>query len=180
MFRHKAWCLAWEMPPSAALPAPGPGILFPASALARKGAYEMRRLATELSLKLVIAGRATEAPGFWQGVETEFADPDPLTGIGLVVYPAYVEHQPRLLLRALAAGIPADVVEDVSILSRKDGENYFEFIMRIVMSGRNRVVRVKVADLDDNMADFNAAKARPVDYQRMDKYRLARRVLLRG
>jgi glycosyltransferase involved in cell wall biosynthesis len=84
----------------------GTRILFPASALARKGAYEMRQLAQELRLPLVVAGRATECAGFWQEVATTPASPDALAGVGLVVYPAYVEHQPRLLLRALAAGIP--------------------------------------------------------------------------
>jgi glycosyltransferase involved in cell wall biosynthesis len=53
-----------------------------------------------------VAGRATEHAGFWQHVATMPAGPDPLAGVGLVVYPAYVEQQPRLLLRALAAGIP--------------------------------------------------------------------------
>ncbi|MGI4870286.1 MAG: VanW family protein [Janthinobacterium lividum] len=105
LFGNKSIRLDWELPPAAPA-APGSGILFPASAVARKGAYEMRRLATELGLKLSVAGRATEAPGFWQNVETTLVGSDPLAGIGLVVYPAYVEHQPRLLLRALAAGIP--------------------------------------------------------------------------
>jgi hypothetical protein len=108
LFTHKAVLLEWAAPATAPPSAPSPGtrILFPASALARKGAYEMRRLAQELHLPLVVAGRATEHTGFWQDVVTTLAGPDPLAGVGLVVYPAYVEHQPRLLLRALAAGIP--------------------------------------------------------------------------
>lgn len=105
LFNNKALLLDWVRPkisPSTA----GTRILFPASALARKGAYEMRQLAQELRLPLVVAGRATECAGFWQEVATTPAGPDVLAGVGLVVYPAYVEHQPRLLLRALAAGIP--------------------------------------------------------------------------
>jgi glycosyltransferase involved in cell wall biosynthesis len=31
---------------------------------------------------------------------------NPFENVHLVVYPAYVEHQPRLLLKAIAAGIP--------------------------------------------------------------------------
>jgi hypothetical protein len=106
LFTHKAVLLEWAVPAAAPRPAPGRRILFPASALARKGAYEMRRLAQELHLPLVVAGRATEHAGFWQNVATTPAGPDPLAGVGLVVYPAYVEQQPRLLLRALAAGLP--------------------------------------------------------------------------
>ena len=106
LFRHKAERLEWLLPGAPASLPPGQKVLFPASALARKGAYEMRRLAQELHLPLVVAGRATEHAGFWQQVVTTPAGPDPLAGVGLVIYPAYVEHQPRLLLRALAAGIP--------------------------------------------------------------------------
>ena len=106
LFRHKAVRLDWALPESPKNRLSGPKILFLASALARKGAYEMRRLAHELNLPLMIAGRATEHADFWQGLPTEAAGPDPLAGVGLVAYPAYVEHQPRLLLRALAAGIP--------------------------------------------------------------------------
>jgi len=106
LFSNKALLLEWAAPAPAPRPVPGTRILFPASALARKGAHEMRRLAQELHLPLVVAGRATEHAGFWQDVTTTPAGPDPLAGVGLVVYPAYVEHQPRLLLRALAAGIP--------------------------------------------------------------------------
>ncbi|RZK61486.1 MAG: vanw family protein, partial [Hymenobacter sp.] len=106
LFNNKALLLDWVRPKVSPRAASGSRILFPASALARKGAYEMRQLAQELRLPLVVAGRATECTGFWQEVTTTPAGPDALAGIGLVVYPAYVEHQPRLLLRALAAGIP--------------------------------------------------------------------------
>ncbi|GAB3636073.1 hypothetical protein GCM10027422_16630 [Hymenobacter arcticus] len=106
LFNNKVILLEWVRPKSVPGAVLGTRILFPASAVARKGAYEMRRLAQELRLPLVVAGRATEGAGFWQDVATTPACPDALAGVGLVVYPAYVEHQPRLLLRALAAGIP--------------------------------------------------------------------------
>jgi len=106
LFSNKALLLEWTAPPAPPHSALGRRILFPASALARKGAYEMRRLAQELHLPLVVAGHATEHASFWQEVPTTPAGPNPLAGVGLVVYPAYVEHEPRLLLRALAAGIP--------------------------------------------------------------------------
>jgi hypothetical protein len=88
LFTHKAVLLEWAVPAAVPRPAPGRRILFPASALARKGAYEMRRLAQELHLPLVVAGRAVEHAGFWQEVATTPAGPDPLAGVGLVVYPA--------------------------------------------------------------------------------------------
>ena len=109
LFAHKTVLLDWHLPPAPAPAAAGADshkILFPASAVGRKGAYEVKRLAEELGLRVVVVvGRATEQPGFWGGVPTEQAAA-PLAGCALVVYPAYVEHQPRLLLRALAAGVP--------------------------------------------------------------------------
>ena len=87
-------------------PVAGKGILFPAPTLGRKGAYEIRQAAETLGLELTITGRDLEGPGFWTGVPTRRADKDLLDGIGLVVLPAYVEDKPRLLLRAVACGIP--------------------------------------------------------------------------
>ncbi len=109
LFAHKTVLLDWHLPPAPALAAAGTDghkILFPASAVGRKGAYEVKRLAEELGLRVVLLGRATECPGFWDRVATEPAGAASLAGCALVVYPAYVEHQPRLLLRALAAGVP--------------------------------------------------------------------------
>jgi hypothetical protein len=105
LFSHKAIQLDWELPAPPAWQ-PGAKILFPASALARKGAYEVRELARELQLALTVAGQATETADFWAEVAATPARGNPWAGVGLVLYPAYVEHQPRLLLKALAAGIP--------------------------------------------------------------------------
>ncbi len=105
-FNQKSIELSWALPSVITKQATGGKILFPASALGRKGAYELRRLAQELNLHIVITGKATEGKNFWKGVTTEFAGSNPFDNVCLVVYPAYVEHQPRLLLKALAAGIP--------------------------------------------------------------------------
>ncbi len=47
-----------------------------------------------------------EGDCFWDGVAVMPTSGDPLHGVGLVVLPAYVEHCPRLLLKAVASGIP--------------------------------------------------------------------------
>jgi len=107
IFKNKAVILDWALPQKKAIPITrNKKILFPASALGRKGAYEIRRLAIELNLSIILSGRATEAEGFWKGVQVEFAGDNIFENIGLVVYPTYVEHQPRLLLKALGLGIP--------------------------------------------------------------------------
>jgi hypothetical protein len=53
----------------------------------------------------VIGGRVSEEEDFWKGVHIEYAGADPFKDIGLVIYPAWVEHQPRMILKALASGI---------------------------------------------------------------------------
>jgi glycosyltransferase involved in cell wall biosynthesis len=93
-------------------------ILFAASTLGRKGAYELREVAKAHKLPLKLLGaelegdssvpRVRSAPevGFWDGIAVTHTSGDPLDGVGLVILPAYVEHCPRLLLRAVASGIP--------------------------------------------------------------------------
>jgi hypothetical protein len=80
-------------------------ILFPASALARKGAYELREAAKSLGLSISVMGTATEYEGFWGAVPVKQFDGD-WNKIGFVVFPAFIEHQPRVLLKAVSRGIP--------------------------------------------------------------------------
>lgn len=84
----------------------GTKILFPGSGLARKGAYEIRQLASDLDLSIKILDGAVEDPSFWNGVNVEKASTNLFHDVALVIYPAYVDHQPRMLLQALASGIP--------------------------------------------------------------------------
>jgi hypothetical protein len=85
----------------------GGAVLFPASALGRKGAYELREACRELHLPVAVLGRAREDAAFWQGVQTREVNPrDPWREIACVALPAFVEHRPRLLLQARARGLP--------------------------------------------------------------------------
>jgi hypothetical protein len=120
IFNHKTILLDWEQPMQGRAGTLGGRVLFPASALARKGAYEMREVASNLDLELVVLGRDIEADGFWTGVRVWRTAGNPLTDVGMVVLPAYVEHQPRLLLRALSLGIPV-VTTEASGLGVRDG-----------------------------------------------------------
>ena len=105
IFKNKAVKLDWQIPAIPNGQPNGTKVLFPASAVGRKGAYEIKRLAKELQLELVISGRTIETAHFWQDLKIEKFNGD-WRQIGLVVYPTYVEHQPRLLLKAVAQGIP--------------------------------------------------------------------------
>ncbi|MFE0753836.1 VanW family protein [Inquilinus sp. NPDC058860] len=110
-FADRAVHLDWVLPDVAAAPRPAIGgrtILFPASPLARKGAYALREAVEGLDIDLAVTGRAREDDKpFWRNVAARVLPagpwPDP---IAAVVLPAIVEHQPRALLRAMALGIP--------------------------------------------------------------------------
>lgn len=105
IFKNKVEKLSWHLPTATSKSAKGNKVLFPAPALGRKGAYEIKKLAKELNLNLTIAGRAIETDSFWGDLKVEKFNGD-FDQIGLVVYPTYIEHQPRQLLKALAKGIP--------------------------------------------------------------------------
>lgn len=76
---------------------------FPASPLGKKGIYELKAALEEIDAEVLILGKATE------GVDLPNSRSAGLTEImhcDVVVLPAYIEHSPRPLLRALAMGIP--------------------------------------------------------------------------
>lgn len=104
IFKNKAVKLNWHIPPSTSGEIKGNKVLFPASAVGRKGAYEMKRLAKELNLNLTISGRTLESENFWGDVKTEKFKGD-FDQIGLIVYPTYIEHQPRQILKLLSKGV---------------------------------------------------------------------------
>ncbi len=73
----------------------------------------------------------------------------------------------------LKEGFSVMTVEIVEALSKRKGETYFDFIMRIHDGGPFRVgmVAVKLADLSHNMSD------NPKEGSQLDKYRLAEYIL---
>lgn len=107
IFTNKSVKIEWKMPTHGVeRKQSGTKILFPGSGLARKGAYEIRQLASDLDLSIKILDGAVEDPSFWNGVNVEKASTNLFHDVALVIYPAYVDHQPRMLLQALASGIP--------------------------------------------------------------------------
>lgn len=86
-----------------------PVVVFPASALARKGAHEMAEAVRRLGWRLMVLGSPTGDPGLWRGldvVHASYRDPDWLVQADVVALPAHVEHAPRGLLAAIAHGVP--------------------------------------------------------------------------
>lgn len=81
-------------------------VVFPASTVGRKGCYELRNALRGLNIKLLTMGPMIEAGGFWDGFDVSPAGDDWLEAADLVVLAAFVEHRPRRLIRAAAAGVP--------------------------------------------------------------------------
>lgn len=104
IFKNKVEKLSWQIPTTTNGQTQGNKILFPASAVGRKGAYEIKRLAQELNFDLTITGRTIESNNFWGNLKVEKFNGN-FEEIGLVVYPTYVEHQPRQILKAISKGI---------------------------------------------------------------------------
>jgi hypothetical protein len=103
----KAEKLAWHLPtPAPARISHGTRIAFPASTLGRKGAYEMRAVAKEIDLPVLLGGPVLEGGEFWDGVRAAPANGALLRDAAAVVLPAWLEDQPRRLLQAVAAGVP--------------------------------------------------------------------------
>lgn len=108
----RATLVPWAVP-KLATPRPpgGRALLFPASAVGRKGIYALRAALQGLDAELLIAGRAREdgssLSGFWGDIPVRTLEgaswPERLAA---VVLPAIIEHQPRALLRAQALGLP--------------------------------------------------------------------------
>lgn len=69
----------------------------------------------------------------------------------------------------LDRGISPIVVDMVKVLSKKVGENYLDFILRI--KADKWASRIKVADINDNMVSLDKGSLK-------DKYRLAKHILL--
>ncbi|WP_369978960.1 VanW family protein [Xanthomonas bundabergensis] len=105
--------LEWRQPP---LPDPAPSsgnrgapqVLLAASALARKGAFELREALQGLPVRLLLPPGAQETPQFWSGFDVRrvASMAEGVQAAAVVVLPAWIEQQPRGALMALALGKP--------------------------------------------------------------------------
>jgi VanW like protein/Glycosyl transferases group 1 len=102
------WALPAVRAADAARDAP-PLIVFAASALARKGARELAAALQGWPCRLRVLGSPSDDSQLWRGIASVAHmrwRGDGLSGARVVVLPAHIEHAPRALLRALAAGVP--------------------------------------------------------------------------
>jgi hypothetical protein len=112
LYPHKTVLLEWCIPEKQIERTPGPdfvaNVVFPTSTVGRKGAYELRAALRNLSAQITVNGPFLEGSNFWDGFEVQrmSAGVDWLHNATVVVLPAFVEHQPRRLLEAVARGVP--------------------------------------------------------------------------
>lgn len=104
LFPLKTMLLNWKLP-QVKNDRRGTHIVFPGPALARKGAFEVRDVVQNLDRPLVLVNETVESAHFWDGVKLITAPDNWLCHAAVVVQPAFIENNPRPLLRALAAGI---------------------------------------------------------------------------
>jgi hypothetical protein len=116
IYPQKTQHLDWDLPSITPPHQAGHRILFPASTLGRSGCYEMRSAAQALGLELTLAGSILESKDFWGDIPIHKPQQRLLDEVGLVILPAYVHHKPRLLLRAIASGIPVTGLPGVTIV----------------------------------------------------------------
>ena len=75
----------------------------------------------------------------------------------------------------LPEGIPAEVVEAVQFLTKKEGEDYQEFVAR---AKQNKIAaRVKIADIEDNIDVLRLESLNEYDLARIQRYHTAWRLL---
>lgn len=98
--------LEWQLPQVLDQFNLGSNILFPASTLGRKGAYELREVLSKLKLPISMLGAELEGDRFWEGIPVQKVQGNIFHDVGVVVLPAHIEHNPRVLLQAIAQGIP--------------------------------------------------------------------------
>lgn len=86
-----------------------------------------------------------------------------------------VEDTPWTLDALHAEGFSSDVLEAIDALTRRDGEDYFEFVRRAVTNPLARPV--KITDLRDNLDSVRRAPLTARDDARLLRYREALRML---
>ncbi|HVG90949.1 MAG TPA: VanW family protein [Alphaproteobacteria bacterium] len=114
LFAQKSKLLGWKLP-AIKNREPGPHIVFPGPALARKGAFEVRDAVKRLDRPVLVLSATVESKDFWSGIQLVSKSDEWLSHAAVVIQPAWIENNPRPLLRALAAGIPVIATPECGI-----------------------------------------------------------------
>jgi len=89
-----------------------------------------------------------------------------------------VEDTPVTLDQLGSAGFPAHLLHTLDCLTHRDGETYTAYIERV--AGDATAVRVKLADLGDNLGNCRGLDRTPAVVARIRRYERARARLRQG
>ena len=98
--------------------------------------------------------------------------PRGLVGVRCVALLHDVLEDTNVTVDELQESFPIGIVDSVVVLTKKENESYFDFIMRISNGNDSIAKMIKIADLTDNIED-NGKDTKHLK----DKYRLARYIL---
>jgi glycosyltransferase involved in cell wall biosynthesis len=145
-------CVSWTLPTppqrdvSTRRDEQTPLIVFPASALARKGAHVLAQALRGVPCRLRVLGTRSDDASLWHGIDVEHAGyaSDWIARADIVVLPAWVEHAPRAALLAVAARIPViataacgiDDLPGVTVVDAGDVDALREAVLRTFASTR--------------------------------------------
>jgi VanW like protein len=149
---ERAWLVPWEMPaPMSRFDVAGrSSLFFPASRLGRKGAYELAEaLGSGIEAELLFLGAADEGSASpFAGLDCRRGEASDLATAAALVLPAWIEHQPRLALLALASGIPVIATEacglppheNLHVIVEPDAAALAAVIRSVLQAPRSRCV----------------------------------------
>lgn len=92
-------------------------------------------------------------------------------GIMVGIMHDLVEDSGISLDRRWRAGFPAEVVEAVTVVTWRPGEDYADCLARV--KANPMALRVKLADLRDNLDESRIPEPTDADRRRWEKYRRA-------
>lgn len=138
------------------------------------GEFDLFRKAYELAAKLHRSQtRSDGSPYFSHLVRVAYRVMDiSIEAVVIALLHDAVEDKHITFKELSALGIPSSIIDSIDDLSRRksERESYFAFILRVLNSGRQLSILVKLADLEDNMFDSEEGS-------RLDKYRLSHYIL---
>ncbi|MGH9287318.1 MAG: GTP pyrophosphokinase [Acidimicrobiales bacterium] len=95
---------------------------------------------------------------------------DPVEQMAAVLHDA-IEDSDLELSDLVEAGYPADVVAAIDCLTHREGETYEDYIERVATNEVAR--RVKIADLQENLANNRRSADAPGNVERIARYESA-------
>jgi len=116
-------------------------VLLPTSSLARKGAIELREALVGLPIEVLLPPGAEDHADFWRGFQVMRVGSigEGVDATDIVVLLAWIEHQPRGLLRAIARGKPVIATQACGLPSELPWHN--------VAEGDTERLRAKIGEL---------------------------------